>query len=161
MARKSLDTAVKTHRDTTEKNNNERFDKLHTEVVGIFAEILDDVFPHKDDDQPDWKKFEWARATQLKTALQQFKDGFTIVSVHSRETGDDQPTDTPNTTARQQDRVTRETRDTGDGEAVTVIRPARPASATRTAPAARTTVTPPASTPRKSVRQRMTERLNS
>lgn|GEM_PF-4238067 len=130
MARKSLDASVKTHRDNTEKQNNERFDKLHEESTGLFADILDDVFPYTDNDQPDWKKFNWDRAEQLKTVLKQFAD---------RKMAEPTPHVHPDETQRPRQSRREPARDTGNGESVTVIRPDQPAPAP-----ARTTVVQPA-----------------
>lgn len=55
-----------------DKQRTERHEQLETDIVGLFKDALDSTFPDKDDDTPDWDKFDWNRAEQLRSTLKQF-----------------------------------------------------------------------------------------
>jgi len=64
-------------RQQKEKERTERHEKLETDVTGLFEDILDSTFPQKDDDTPDWDKFNWTRAEALKQLLDDFQNNRT------------------------------------------------------------------------------------
>jgi hypothetical protein len=62
-------------RQQKEQERTERYRKLLQDVIGSTEEIMDSTFPLKDDDTPDWDKFDWTKAEAFKQLLAAFQQG--------------------------------------------------------------------------------------